>query len=86
MKALNKLQTFELLKKGATIEFTTWGDSYPINIRLGDSWQQVHKSAFNSLARSGLIKRVAQDRLTQTWKFVSMTKQVTKNERSKTYP
>jgi hypothetical protein len=72
MKALNKEQALELLKKGATIEFTTWGDNYPINISLGNEWHQVHRAAFNSLAQSKTIKFVKQERLSQTWKLATL--------------
>ena len=64
---LNKEQTLALLKKGAKIEFTSWGIDCPIYIRLGELYQKVNRSAFNGLAHNDIIKQVKQDKLTQTW-------------------
>jgi len=66
-----KKEALELLKKGATIEFTTWGDDYPIYIRYGDKFERLHRAAFWALRgtrdKPGVIKRIKVDGLSQTW-------------------
>ena len=64
---LNKAQTLELLEKGATIEFTSWGVDFPIYIRLGEIYKKINRSAFNGLAHNDIIKLISKDNLSQTW-------------------
>ena len=61
-------EALERLKQGAIIEFTVWGEDYPIYIRystkLGDS-DGLHRSSFTALRRRGLIKQIKRDGLSQ---------------------
>ena len=64
-----KKEAIELLKKGATIEYTRWGVDYPIYIRYKDRFERINRNSYNSICNNFELKLIYQKRLSCKYKL-----------------
>ena len=68
---IKKEKAMELLKEGATIEFTIWGSDYPIFIRHNAKkiFDKINKKFYNRLWKENGLKLVKRENLSCVMKL-----------------